>query len=299
MCIALYSSLWFILTLSTCYVQKIARAYEVLTDEETRKEYDFMRYNQEAYMRKYGSDVMWAYAPKTDTLMVIILLLATGSVISWFVQKSHWQKVADKLIKAAAEDWGSNQGGTPESKALRERALKILTDKELEEASANGEVAATDGKKKKKIKLTGTEKRKGQEDSLRPIITELVEEMEDFGAGYHKPTWRDLLVVKAAFFPMSFTMGIIWNAKYMVRRLQKLKLSEDEREVLTRRAVGEVNWASCGEEEQKDMITRDLWVSENMIAWEEGQEVKQWNSVDRKRYLRMKKKETKKGGKEE
>lgn len=247
-----------------------------------------MRYNQEAYFKKYGSDVLWAYAPKTDTLMVIFFLLSTGSAISWLAQKQQWQNVADKLIKAAVEDWGANQGGTPESKSLRDRALKIL--EEREQAESKEHVTAAEIKKKKKVKLTASEKRKEVEDALKPIIKDLVDEIEDFGAGYHKPTWRDLLVVKLAYFPVTFTTAIVWNVKYMIRRLQKVPLNDEEREVLTRRAVGEVNWVSCSEEEQKDMIRRDLWVSENMVAWEEEQEVKLWSSVDRKRYARMKKK---------
>mmetsp|Transcript_15005 Transcript_15005/g.24815 ORF Transcript_15005/g.24815 Transcript_15005/m.24815 type:complete len:404 (-) Transcript_15005:119-1330(-) len=278
---------------------KIARAYEVLTSEETRKEYDFMRYNQEAYFKKYGSDVMWAYAPKSDTIMVVIFLLLAGSGISWLIQQKHWQNVADKLIKAAVEDWGSGQGGTPESKSLRERAVKKLQEEEekaAETTNGNGESATS--KKKKKVKLTASEKRKEQEESLRPIITELVNEMEDFGAGYHKPTWKDLLVVKLAQSPMTLGSGLMWNLKYAIRRLQKLELNDDEREVLTRRAVGEIHWVSATEDERKEMIMKDLWLPGNMVDWEEEQDMKQWSNTDRKRYMRMKKKGVKVGKEE-
>jgi DnaJ family protein C protein 25 len=261
----------------------------VLTNEETRKEYDFLRYNQEAYMRKYGSDVLWAYAPKSDTIMVVIFLLVTGSAISWWIQKQQWQNVANKLIKAAVEDWGSGQGGTPESKELRDKALKKLEEQEAAASeSTNGESNAS--KKKRKVKLTASEKRKSQEDSLRPIIAELVEEIEDFGAGYHKPTWKDLLVVKIAQSPMTIGGAVFWNTKYAIRRMQGSPLNEDEREVLTRRAVGEIHWASSTEDERKSMIMLDLWMPGNMVDWEEEQEMKQWSATDRKRYMRMKKK---------
>jgi DnaJ homolog subfamily C member 25 len=268
-----------------------------LTDEKARKEYDFMRYNQEAYLHKYGSDVMWSYAPKSDTLFVIVFILTAGSLVSWWAQKQKWQNVADKLIKAAVEDWGPHQGGTTESKELRDRALLILQEKETElsNGNVNGDIdkATTDGensKKKKKVKkLTPSEKRKEMEDSLRPIITGLVDDIEDFGAGYHKPTWRDLMVVRLAYFPYTFTHAIMWNLGYLIRRLRKIPLSDEEREVLTRRAVGEVNWASRSEDEQKDMLTRDLWVADNMIAWEEEQEVKLLRNSEKKRYARLKK----------
>lgn len=250
-----------------------------------------MRYNQEAYFQKYGSSVIWGYAAQSDTTLVVIFLLTAGSIISWYVQKGQWSNVADKLIRAAVEDWGSGQGGTPESKDLRIRALKILEERKKEEPATNGDDAAAASKKKKKgVKLTATEKRKQQEDSLRPIVAEMVEEIEDFGAGYHKPTWRDLLVVKVANFPVTFSKAVAWNAKYGVRRLQGLELNEEEREVLTRRAVGEIAWVSSDEIEQKKMILKDLWIADNMVEWEEEQEMKQWSNGDRKRYMRMKKK---------
>lgn len=242
-----------------------------------------MRYNQEAYFKKYGTDVSWSYAPQSDTLLVVIFLLAAGSAISWLIQKQQWQNVADRLIKAAVEDLGSGQGGTPESKELRDKALKQLM---VEEEKAGVDADS----KKKRVKLTTTEKRKAQEDSLRPIVTELVNEIEDFGAGYHKPTWRDLLVVKVAQSPMTIGSALWWNLKYAMRRMQKIDLSDEEREVLTRRAVGEIHWASATEEERKEMIMKDFWLPGNMVEWEEEQEMKLWSATDRKRYMRMKKK---------
>ena len=56
----------------------------MLTDKDVRKEYDKMRYDQEAYYQKYGSSVLYDYAPKSDTLAVIFFLLAIGSAISTF-----------------------------------------------------------------------------------------------------------------------------------------------------------------------------------------------------------------------
>mmetsp|Transcript_5179 Transcript_5179/g.6027 ORF Transcript_5179/g.6027 Transcript_5179/m.6027 type:complete len:384 (-) Transcript_5179:100-1251(-) len=268
---------------------KISRAYEVLTDKEARKEYDFMRYNQEAYLKKYGSSVMWTYAPKSNTFLVIIGLLIAGTVISWFVQKQQWQNVADKMIKASMEDLGAGKGGTPESKNLRDRALEILKDREKNEKEESTNGVTMTSKKKKKIKLTASEKRKQQEELLRPILTQLVDDIDDFGAGYHKPTWKDLLVVKLAKFPISFGKGISWNIMYAIHRIQKIPLTDDEREVLTRRAIGEIHWNSATVEEQKEMIKRDLWTGQNMLKWEEEQEVKQWSAADRKRYNRMKK----------
>lgn len=268
---------------------KIARAYEVLTDDSKRKEYDYMRYNQEAYFQKHGSSVLWQYAPKSDAMMVVLMLLVIGSAISWWAQRQKWQNVADRLVAAAVEDLGPREGGTAESKALRDEAVEILAQREKDDT--NGSTAAEDGKKKKKQKQTATEKKQQLQEMLRPIIAELVENKhDDFGAGFHKPTWKDLLIVKAVKFPYYFVGGIIWNLKYMIRRLMKKELSDEEREILTIRAVGDIAWHSASEEEKEDMKKRDLWISQNMLDWEEDQEIKALSPSDQKRFARMKKK---------
>ena len=61
---------------------KISRAYEVLTKDETRKEYDFLRYNQEAYFQKYGTSVLFSYAPKSDVTFVLILILIIAIIVT-------------------------------------------------------------------------------------------------------------------------------------------------------------------------------------------------------------------------
>lgn len=271
---------------------KIARAYEVLTDKEQRAEYDFMRYNQEAYFQKYGASILWTYAPQSDTIGVVISLLVISTAVAWALQKQKWQQVANKLIRACVEDWGPREGGTPESKHIREQAMEILEKQKEQEAEANGDSPT---KKNKKGKSTPTERRKAQQDALRPIVTEIVDKMEDFGAGFHKPTWRDLLVIRLAYVPYYLFEGITWNLKYMFRRLLKKELNDEERERLTIRAVGDIAWHSASEEERESWIHRDLWVVANMVDWEEEQQVKFLSPGDQKRYARMKKKGKKLG----
>ena len=277
---------------------KIARAYEVLTHFEQRKEYDALRYDQLGYLHKYGSSVLWTYAPKTDMVVVILLLLIIGNIVSWYSQKHRWQMVANRLIKAAVEDWTPKEGGTPESKQLREDALVVLATREAAAAAAEGTDAANDatngtadakGKKKKEMKkLTNRERKVEEQAALLPIITEFVNEIDDFGGGFHKPTYEDLLIVTMAKFPVTFGKAVIWQIGYWIRRLQKLELNDDERAVLTERSVG-IIWSVSSEEEQQAMMKRDLWKKENLIEWKEEQEIKKLSVTEQKMYNKMKK----------
>jgi DnaJ family protein C protein 25 len=253
-----------------------------------------MRYNQEAYFQKYGASVLWQYAPKSDATMIIFFIFVLANWFTWIAQKTRWQNVADRLVKAAVGEWSPSMGGTPESKQLREEALKILAEEQkAEEDGADAAPAATKGKSKAKKggkeKLSGKEKKQQEMDNIKPIITQLVSEIKDFGAGFHYPTWRDLMIVRVSKFPITLTVGSIWQLKYLLRRLQKKELNEEERSVLTERAVGNVAWELSDEEGRQVMMKRELWKMENLVQWKEEQELKNMSKADQK-YLKMMKK---------
>lgn len=256
-----------------------------------------MRYNQEAYFQKYGTNVLWQYAPQSDASIIIIVILLVGNLFTWFAQKNRWQNVADRLTKAAVEDWSPSMGGSEESKQLREEAMAILAEME---ASGNGDASASTpaakgkGKAKKgKEKVSGKEKKRQLEENLQPIVKELVYKIDDFGAGFHKPTWRDLMIVRLVKFPVTFAKGTAWQIKYWSRRLRGIELNDEEREVLTHYAVGNVSWELATEEERKEMVTLELWNTENLAEWKEEQEVKQLSKSDQKAYREWKKRGSK------
>jgi DnaJ family protein C protein 25 len=263
-----------------------------LTDSQKRTEYDYMRYNQEAYFQTYGASVLWHYAPKSDATFIILMFIIAANAFTWVAQKHRWQMVADRLIKAACEDWSPSMGGTAESKHLREEALIVLQErgegKDEEPAASNGKAS-----KKGSRKISGKEKKRQEQEELKPIIAELVGKMNDFGAGFHKPTWRDLFLVRMAKFPFYLGAGVFWQTKYAIRRLQKKELNDEERSVLTERAVGHVAWDLAAEDERSSMIARELWVMDNLVKWKEEQEVKTWSKADQKYHAKMKKKGTK------
>ncbi len=269
--------------------QAIAKAYEVLTDSEKRAEYDHFRDRPDEYFRKYGSSVLWSYAPQSDASVIIILFLLLGSAFTYFAQKQKWQTIANHLVKAAVEDLSPREGGSSESIEIRAKAMEILAKKK-EDAGASQDDKATE-KKKKGPKLTAKERREKEQSELRPICIELVNEIDDFGGGFRKPTIHDLLILKMVKWPYHLATAAVWWTKYAVRRLKNLELDDEERLVLTKNAVGEVTWAAVSDEEREEMLTLDLWITENLVEFREKQEMKQAgvSSTMKKKIARMKK----------
>lgn len=280
---------------------KINKAYEVLTDKKVRKEYDHMRERPDEYFYKYGSNTLYSYAPQTDTVFVVLILLLAFHGFAWFAQKQRWQQIADRVVKDAVEGLKTGEGGSTESIELRIKAEALLKEQKEAEAAASGDSTASEkkGGKKSKIKLTKKEIREKENEELRPLITELVKEITDFGAGFHLPTWRDLLIVRMVQWPVVIIGGIVWQTKYLFRRLRKLELNDEEREVLAKRAVGPVAWEAASDKDREEMIKRDLFVMENLELWLEDQQIKQFSKGQQKRINRMKKREGVKGNKNE
>lgn len=271
--------------------QKIARAYEVLTSSVSRKEYDDLRYDQDAYYKKYGSEVVFSFAPQSDTVFVVILIVGLINAFVYFAQYNRWKKVCDRLAKAAIEDWNPSLGGSKESKDLRERALELQAEQSGESKESYAAVVKKGANGKKGSKTSIKEKKEKVNEDLRPIIESLAYEITDFGAGFHKPTWKDLAILQMALWPYHFALGTAWQVKYWIRRIQKCELNEEEKVVLTERAVGHVIWEFSSDDEKTTMVKRELWKLSKLKEWNEEREFAKLSKSEQKQYKLMKKHE--------
>lgn len=180
------------------------------------------------------------------------------------------------MVRAATEDWSPREGGSKESNEIREKALAILAQKKVLQSSAAETNGTINGDKKKKIpKMTSREKKEKEWEELRPICIDLVNEIDDFGAGFRKPTLQDLLVIRMVKWPYYALNSTLWWSKYAFRRLKKMELNDEEREVLTKNAIGEVAWIAVSDEERANVVTLELWKSTDaLVEWKEDQECK-------------------------
>lgn len=268
----------------------INKAYKVLTSNKKRKEYDRLRERPDEYFYKYGSNTVYSYAPKSDTLMVILTLLVVSSGFTWYAQQNRWQQIANRVVKDAVDGLKQGEGGSTESIQIRKKAEEIMKKKKEEGYLPPGAFPIPTSKKAK-MKFTKKEMKERENEELRPIITELVKEITDFGAGFHQPTWRDLLVVRMVKWPIYIASEFSWQLKYYSRRLVKAELSAFEKKCLTERAVGPVAWETGDKKTRDQWISQELWIMENLEEWGEMQEVKQLSSKEQKHFNRLKKKE--------
>ena len=94
-----------------------------------------------------------------------------------------------------------------------------------------------------------------------------------------------------ALWPIHLATGTAWQVKYWIRRIQKLELNEEEKLVLTERAVGQVTWEFSTDDERTAMMKRELWKLSNLKEWNEEREFAKLSKSEQKQYKLMKKHE--------
>ena len=100
---------------------RVARANEVLTDDEQRKKLDYYTENPSEYWSLYGTFVDFSYAPKTSLKGVLFILLVFAALVQPALQYSKYQEYTKALVKAAL-------ARAPEGAAFRKEADEIVAE---------------------------------------------------------------------------------------------------------------------------------------------------------------------------
>jgi len=219
--------------------------------------------------------------------------LFVGSALSYLLQKNKWQNVADHCIRAAYENLGPSAGGGRESAEVRREALA-----EIEEED-NRAMEGKSGREKKAAKRmmqaaaagggASGERTKAQE-RLYKLIVKKVNQIDDFGGGFHKPSLRDLMVVRILKVPLEIYRTLYWKCRISYRRRRKIEYNDDDVLYLTKKAVGVIGWDAETPEQQKIMLTLKLWIPENLERLKEEIELSRMGRGARKQAKRDKKK---------
>jgi len=174
----------------------IAAAYEVLRDEESRKDYDYMLDNPEEYYHHYYRYYRRMYAPKVDVRIVIVVAISLISAYQYYAYNSRYKEGIDYFLtvpkyRMRAKDIAIDEGIWPEEggksggKGLRQRG----------------------GGNRKMAK----EELKAEEEA---IIRQVIENKMDIKGAYSKPSYRDILWVQIAFLPIWIGKSILCYSIY-------------------------------------------------------------------------------------
>jgi len=224
--------------------RQIASAYEVLKDDDSRVEYNYMLDHPEEMWRNYYRYYSRRLAPKVDVRIVLFFTISVISAVQYYSAWSNYEEAIKYLVTVPK---------------YRIQATEIAK----EDGLMKRDKKADKGKSKEEIK---------QEDEK--VIRSIIEEKMDIKGGFAKPTYRDMLWVQLVFLPYT-----LWTWTYFYTRwlwkfgIKREEYGEDEKVYVIRRNMGlsqlQFDAQYPAEEDVTDLLDQELWVYDNFKEWKQ------------------------------
>jgi len=209
---------------------KYANAYEILSNSDMRKTYEFVLDNPYDFPGFYMKFHSFKYAPKSDLRTVVIFTILFLSGMQFLFKKSQYEQQFTALKKFS---------GTRYNERVNEMIAKGFVKKGSAKAKGTGP--------------KGEELEKRRKEAEQALDQELAAELPP------APRWTDTFAVDLFKLPLTIVKAAQWYAAGGSR----------EPEYMTRRALGisASEWATYSEEEVAELVDKELWVGENMEAY--------------------------------
>lgn len=247
--------------------KRIANAYEILKDEESRTDYDYMLDNPQEYYAHYYRYFRRRVSPKVDVRLVIVVALTIISAIQYY---SAWQRYEDAIKYFLT---------VPK---YRYKAMEII--KQRDAAAGLGESNGSNKRQTKATKLSKAEQKEKSEHDIRKVI---IENMDIKGA-YAKPEWTDILWWQLIILPYTLFKYVLWYCTWIWKfTIMKQEFGEEEKLYLIRKllGMGVHQFSGVDEDKREEYLRLELWRKENFLQWKQEEDEEQAKAMaDNPRY---------------
>ncbi|XP_052864260.1 dnaJ homolog subfamily C member 25 homolog [Anopheles cruzii] len=241
--------------------KKIATAYEVLKDEESRTDYNYMLDNPQAYYAHF-----YRYYRRKTKIDVRLVVIVTISIISCIQYVSRWQRY-DTAIKYFMS--------LPK---YRNKAQEIINQTQ---SDGNG---LSSNASKQRAKASKAEMKKEHDRRIREVI----ENNMDIQGAYAKPEITDILWIQLFLLPYTVGRYLWWVARWIWKfNVCKQPYGRDEQLYLVRRnmKLTAVQFDAIELDTVEQFLRQELWVKSNFDRWKIEQEnEKKKQMADNPRY---------------
>lgn len=224
---------------------QIAGAYEILRDEDSRKDYDYMLENPDEYYANYFYYYRRRVTPKVDVRIVIAITITIISAIQYWGAWNNYNSALAYLVTVPK---------------YRIQAMDIAKERGLI------------GQKKKKDRSKTKEELKEEEEAL---LKQVLEEKMDIRGGYRKPTLYDVLWVQLVMSPYYIVNYIYFYGRWFWKfTIKGEEYGPDEKDYIIRRnlKMSQGQFDALEDHEKEKFLQRELWVKEKFTVWKKEQE---------------------------
>lgn len=226
---------------------RIASAYEVLRDDASREDYDYMIDNPEEMWAHYYRYYRRRAAPNVDIRLIVAVCITLISGVQYYSAWYRYESAIDYL--------------TTQPK-YRFQALEIAKREKLFEE--------TNGKKSKEKESKEKEKERQQK-----IIREVIKEKMDIRGGYAKPDWKQILWVQIIILPYTIYQYFYWYVRWVYRfKWLKEEYGEEEKIYLIKKylKLSKLEFEALEGDTLAEYIELELWQEDKARIWREEKE---------------------------
>ncbi|XP_063956989.1 dnaJ homolog subfamily C member 25 homolog [Lytechinus pictus] len=225
--------------------QAIATAYEILRDEEQRKDYDYMLDNPDEVYRHYYRYYRRRVAPKVDVRIVIAVSISVVSAIQYFSWWSRYNTAIKYLVtvpkyRLRAQDIAKKQG--------------LLNDS---------------------VRKRGRKSKEAMREEEEQILRQVVEDNADIRGGYSKPKITDVLWIQLILLPVTIAKYFYWYARWTWKfTILREPFGLEEKHYVIRKymRVTQLQYEGIEEAEKVMFLKRELWIPENFKVYKQEKE---------------------------
>lgn len=224
--------------------KRVANAYEILKDDESRSDYDYMLDHPEQVYSHYYRYYTRRVAPKVDVRIVIAVTISVISVIQYYTSWKRYESAIKYLLTVPK---------------YRNKAVDLAREKGL-----------LDFQKKRKNKSKGELK-----EEMDAIIRRVLEDNMDIRGGYAKPKITDLLWAKIVLFPYAIICYCIWYGTWVWKfDICKQPYGHEQKLYLIRKnlKMGETQFDALEDEEKEEFLRLELWEKPKYEEWSKQKE---------------------------
>lgn len=228
--------------------RQIATAYEVLREDESRKDYNDMLDDPEHYYRHYYRYYKRVYGTKVDAHWVILGVISVISLYQYFVMHSRYNEAIDYFVtvpkyRFKAQDLAKQKG-----------LLPIVEKRSSRDAS---------GAKRSRHK--SKEEIREQEEA---IIRQVVQDNMDIRGGFSKPDIKNILWIQIFLLPITLYNYIYWYIRWVyLYDVKGEPYGEEEKIYLIGKYLGVNEEQLYMNEDVDSLLRQELWIKENFDVW--------------------------------
>lgn len=224
--------------------RQIATAYEVLKDEESRKDYDDMLDDPEAYYRHYYRYYRRFNGTKVNAFIVIAGVVIVASLCQYYAKLSMYKHSIDTNASVQANRFIAIE-------LARQRGLLPISEKKL--AKENKDIPKSRQRIKEEIRTMENE-----------IIRKIIEEKMDMS----KPSISDIFIFQIFLLPIAIYNYLKWYIRWVyLFDFKKEEYGDEEKEYLIYKYLYQVDKNLTLNDDIKVLIKQDLHVKSNFDKW--------------------------------